>query len=293
MGVRHLEAKSNYMLVGLTVLLLGSALLSASLWLSVGYDQKAYKTYLTYIDEPVSGLTEESPVKYNGVRVGIVDSISLNQQNPEQVILVLRIEEDVPITESTVSTLVSQGITGNTYLGLMATTPSLVPLKKTPNAPFPVIPSKPSFFYQLETDIRDIAQDVRRIFSKENADNLEKILQHFEALSDTFARNDKNIDKVLKDLPKLVADLRGSANKFDLMAEDVSVSGKQFTTTMKAGKVSIDQISQQTLPSITELMRRLNDIAINLEKVSSEMRQNPAVIVRGTTPSQLGPGERP
>lgn len=293
MGVRHLEAKSNYMLVGLTVLLLGSALLSASLWLSVGYDQKAYKTYLTYIDEPVSGLTEESPVKYNGVRVGIVDSISLNQQNPEQVILVLRIEEDVPITESTVSTLVSQGITGNTYLGLMATTPSLVPLKKTPNAPFPVIPSKPSFFYQLETDIRDIAQDVRRIFSKENADNLEKILQHFEALSDTFARNDKNIDKVLKDLPKLVADLRGSANKFDLMAEDVSVSGKQFTTTMKAGKVSIDQISQQTLPSITELMRRLNDIAINLEKVSSDMRQNPAVIVRGTTPSQLGPGERP
>jgi len=281
------------MLVGLSVLILGSALLSLSLWLSVSYDQKSYKTYLTYIDEPVAGLTEESSVKYNGVRVGIVDSIQLDQHNPERVILVLRIEDDVPITESTVATLVSQGITGNVYLGLTATTPTLKLLKKPPNAPYPVIPSKPSFFHQLETDVREMTADVKRIFSEENAQNLEKTLKNLEALSKVFADNNASIDETLKELPKVVKDLRSSIRKFDDMADSVSTSGKQFTVTMKAGKNSIDQISQQTLPSMTELMRKLNDVAANLEKISEDMRQNPSVLLRGTAPPKLGPGEHP
>lgn len=288
-----MEAKSNYMLVGLTVLILAAALLSASLWLSVGFDKKSYRTYLTYLDEPASGLTEESAVKYNGVRVGRVNSIELNHQNPEQVILVLEIDKEVPITESTVATLVSQGITGNTYLGLTATSPSLVPLKKSPHSPYPVIPSKHSFFYQLEKDVRHITQDVQRLFSDKNAKNLEKILQNFEDISQTFANNNENINKSLKDLPKITHDLRVAIKKFNTAADSLSVSGKQFTVTMKAGKNSIDQISQQTLPSTTLLMRKLNDIAANLEKVSEEMRQNPSVMIRGTAPPKLGPGERP
>ncbi|MDX2346855.1 MAG: MlaD family protein [Legionella sp.] len=288
-----MEAKTNYTLVGFTVLMLGAGLLSASLWLSVGFDNKTYKTYLTFLNESVSGLAEDAPIKYNGVRVGLIKSIQLNHENPEQVILVLKIEEDVPITESTETSLVFQGITGTTYLGLTATTPSLVPLKKTKNAPYPIIPSKPSFFAQLESNVNTLTTDLKRFFNKENSDNIEKILQNFEALSTVFTENNQNINKTLEELPKLAKNLRISAKKFDIMADDVSTAGKQFTDTMKVGKNSIHQISQQTLPPITLLMRRLNDIAANLEKVTAEMRQNPAVIVRGSAPPKLGPGERP
>ncbi|MDF1647008.1 MAG: MlaD family protein [Legionellaceae bacterium] len=286
-----MEAKTNYTLVGLTVLLLGAGLLSASLWLSVGFDRKTYNTYITYLNESVSGLTEESPIKYNGVRVGLINSITLNHENPEQVILVLKIEQDVPITESTTATLVFQGITGTTYLGLSASTPSLVPLKKTPNSPYPVIPSEPSFFHKIEQNVDTLTADLKRFFNKENADNIEKTLRNFESLSAVFTQNNQNINQTLEDLPQLTKSLKVSAEKFNTMAEDVSVSGKQFTATMKAGKNSIDQISQQTLPPITLLMRRLNDIAANLEKVSAEMRQNPSVLVRGSAPPKLGPGE--
>ncbi len=290
-GAGRLEAKTNYTLVGFIVLLLGAGLLSASLWLSVGFDRKTYKTYLTYLNESVSGLSEDSPIKYNGVRVGFINSIELNHENPEQVILVLNIEDDVPITESTEATLVFQGITGTTYLGLTASTPSLVPLKKAPNAPYPIIPSKPSFFNQLESNVNTLTADLKRFFNKENADNIERTLKNLEELSAVFTKNNKNINETLKELPKLAKSLKVSAQKFDTMADDVSESGKQFTVTMKAGKNSIDQISQQTLPPITLLMRRLNDIAANLEKVSAEMRQNPAVIIRGSAPQKLGPGE--
>ncbi len=286
-----MEAKTNYTLVGLTVLLLAAGLLSASLWLSVGFDSKTYQTYLTYLNESVSGLAEDSPIKYNGVRVGVIDSIQLNHANPEQVILVLKIEKEVPITESTEASLIFQGITGTTYLGLTATTSSLQPLKKTPNAPYPIIPSKPSFFAQLENNVNTLTDDLKRFFSEENSDNVEKILKNFESLSTVFTQNNQNLNETLEELPKLVKSLKVSAGKFDTMATDVSTAGKQFTDTMKVGKNSIHQISQQTLPPITLLMRRLNDIAANLEKVSAEMRQNPAVLVRGSAPPKLGPGE--
>lgn len=286
-----MESKVNYTVVGLMVLILTASLLSAGLWLSAGFDRKKYSTYMTYLDEAVSGLSEDSPIKYNGVRVGMINSIELNEKNPQQVILILKIEQSVPITESTHATLISQGITGTTYLGLTASSPSLVRLKKGPNAPYPVIPSKPSFFYQLEKTIDDLSHDVKRIFNQKNADNLQKILANFEQLTDVFKRNDKHISETLEELPKLAKALRVSAGKFDTMAEDVSASGKQFTVTMKAGKNSIDQISQQTLPPAITLLQRLNNIAANLEKMSVEMRQNPAVVIRGSAPPKLGPGE--
>ena len=39
-----LEAKTNYTIVGLVVIILTCALLASALWLSVGFDQKKYKT---------------------------------------------------------------------------------------------------------------------------------------------------------------------------------------------------------------------------------------------------------
>ena len=60
---------------------------------------------------------------------------------------------------------------------------------------------------------------------------------------------------------------------------------------MGSGKNTIDQISQQAVPSATSLLNRLNAIAANLEKVSNEMRQNPSVVIRGSKPPQPGPGE--
>ncbi len=55
--------------------------------------------------ESVAGLGVNSAVKYNGVNVGSVKKTSLNNQNPEQVRLLLQIEEHTPITEGTTATL--------------------------------------------------------------------------------------------------------------------------------------------------------------------------------------------
>ncbi len=286
-----MESKINYTFVGLAVLVLTAGLLAATLWLSIGFDRKAYDFYTIYVGEAVSGLSDDSIVKFNGVKVGVVDKIELNQFDPQQVKIQIKIEEGTPITNSTHATLINQGITGTTYLGLSASSPSLLPLQKTPGEPYPVIPYKPSFLSELETNIHEISVGIKRVFDKENARSIKDTLANLQKITEVMARNNENFHKSFQELPVLIDDLKRAVGKFGSMSEHMSQAGQQVTVTMKSGKNAIDKISQQTLPPITVLVNRLDLIASNLEKVSAQIRQNPSVVIRGTTPPRPGPGE--
>jgi phospholipid/cholesterol/gamma-HCH transport system substrate-binding protein len=286
-----LESKTNYTRVGAIVVILIIGLITASLWLSIGFDRKKYETYLIYANEPVSGLNEESIVKYNGVKVGTVSNIAINQLDPQQVRIELQIEEGTPITISTEATLINQGITGNAYLGLSATSASPFPLQKTPGHPYPVIPYKRSFFGQLEKNINEVSTSIKRLFDKENTQAFKKILINIESFSDVLAKNKENFNKSLQGIPELITDLKKTTAKFSDMTGRMSAAGKQVSATMQSGKNTIDKISHEALPPIVILLQRLDLIAANLEKVSAQMRQNPSVVIRGTTPPKSGPGE--
>ncbi|BCA96362.1 ABC transporter substrate-binding protein [Legionella antarctica] len=307
-----MESKTNYTIVGLIVLILAAGLLSAGLWLSVGFNQKKYSLYTVYFPESVAGLTQDAPVKYNGVQVGNVKRIKLNSNDPRQVEITLSIEEGTPITTSTSATLISQGITGVTYLGLSASTSNLTPIQKMPGEPYPVIPTKPSLFNQLDTILKEVSENVnklsteaQRIFNEENAKHIKESLANIERVTKVVANNNDKINKSLNsadiflanmakvssDFPQLVKELKLGAVKFNSAATNIGKASKSVSKTMDSGKNTIEKISQQTLPPAIILLRRLNDIAANLEKVTNEMRQNPSVLIRGTKPPKSGPGE--
>lgn len=300
-----MEAKTNYTIVGVVVLILLVGLVATMLWLSVGFNQKKYSTYTVFMHEAASGLTKDAPVKFNGVQVGYVKEIQLNQNDPRQVEILLNIEEGTPITTSTYATLNSQGITGVTYIGLSASTSDLTPLPQMPGEPFPVIPSKPSVFTQLDSILKKVSEDVgsvsdeaKRIFNEENAKHVRHILTNIDHFSKDLSRNGKNLNvlmdnlaKTSRDFPNMLVELRVGISKFNTMAESLSQAGNSVSKTMGTGKNAIDKISEEALPPAVILLRRLNTISANLEKVSSEMRQNPAVVIRGTKPPKPGPGE--
>ncbi|WP_392536770.1 MlaD family protein [Legionella sp. 227] len=300
-----MESKTNYTIVGIFVLILLVGLVASMLWLSVGFNQKKYTTYTVFMHEAASGLTKDAPVKFNGVQVGYVKEIRLNQSDPRQVEILLDIEEDTPITTSTYATLNSQGITGVTYIGLSASTSDLTPIQKMPGEPFPVIPSKPSVFNQLDSILKKVSEDIgivsseaQRIFNEENAKHINHILSNVEHFSKDLERNGKNLNvfmdnlaKASRDLPHILNELKVGISKFDTMAESLSKAGNSVSKTMGSGRNTLDKISQEALPPAVILLRRLNAISANLEKVSSEMRQNPAVVIRGSKPPQPGPGE--
>ncbi len=307
-----METKANYTIVGGVIVVLFGALLSAGLWLSVGFNQKEYSSYTVYLTESVAGLNEQSPVKYNGVQVGVVKKIQLNTNDPRQVELTLSIESSIPITTSTTATLISQGITGVTYVGLAAASSDLSPLQRMAGEPYPVIPAKPSLFNQLDTIIKEVAENVnkvsdqtQRFFNEENALYITRSLANLEEFTAVIAGNKGSINNSLKsadiflanmatvskDFPNILNELKTGVHRFNSLASDMSTASKNVTGAMVSGKNAANKISEETLPPAIILLRHLNTISANLEKVSNEMRQNPSVIVRGTKPPKPGPGE--
>lgn len=287
-----MEAKTNYTMVGLAVLILTTALVAAALWLSVGFDKKKYRNYVVLVHEAVSGLSEESPVKFNGVQVGSVSRITLSRRDPRQVRLLLKIVDGTPITVSTWATLISQGITGTTYVGLSASSSDLTPLKKLKGEHYPIIPSKPSLFHQLDSVLKEVSESVEtvsqklnNVLDKENLSNFKTSLANLKTFTDVVAKHQQDIGDSLKNLAKI-------SNELPATIRNLNKAGQQVANTMKSGEATINKISQQAIPPTVTLMIKLNNIAANLEKISAQMRQNPAIVIRGTTPPTPGPGER-
>lgn len=301
-----MESKTNYTVVGLFVLVLGSGLILASLWLSVGFHNKSYVEYEIYMKEAVSGLSDQSIVKFNGVGVGYVQEISLSHDDPQQVRILIEIEKGTPITISTTASLKSQGITGLTYIGLTAGTKFNHPLIKKPGQKYPVIPSRPSLLLQLDTAAKEISENFRKIadriqdiLDKENALALKKSLKNLEEITNMFATQTAVIKQAIGHANVFFGNAATASKAFPDAIHNLSNMGKQLgaagidiSQTMRQGRMAIKTIENQAVPPAVGMLEKLEQVADNIDDLSKDLRRNPSMILRGKTPTKLGPGER-
>ncbi|MCK5662732.1 MAG: MCE family protein [Thiotrichaceae bacterium] len=158
-----MESKVNYALVGFCVILLSLALVATILWLSVGTEQKKYDTYQVYIQESVSGLNRKATVKYRGVNVGYVREIALVLERPNEVRLLLDIEQTVPLKQDTLVLLSTQGLTGLAYIELTGSSLNAAqPIHETGQL-YPELQAKSSLLVRLDTAFSRFLENFNRI----------------------------------------------------------------------------------------------------------------------------------
>ena len=296
-----MESKINYTVVGLFVVLLSIALIVIVFWLSGNGTKTNHKTYLVLMNEAVSGLSLQAPVKFNGVDVGSVTNISLNPKNPQQVKLLLSINADTPITTSTVATLMAQGVTGLTYVGLKAKSSVGEPLMIKPGEEYPIIASEPSFLVQMDTvlkgltdNLNSLSENFSEIFNAQNREALKETLTSLDVITRTLANNSQNIDSTIRaadqtfqntaiasrQLPGIMSELKTTLNSVQTMTQSVEQTSTQ-----------VNNFSQQALPNAVDTMNRLKNITANLQTLTQEISNNPSVIMRGKQLPPPGPGE--
>lgn len=295
----------NYTMVGLFVVILTIALIVIGLWLYNSRDKKFYDFYTVYMNESVSGLSIHSQVDFNGVTVGYVKSIKLNYADPQQVDLILAIERGVPITTSTVATLRTQGLTGLTYVSLTAKTSTAELLAATNKPPYPIIKSGPSLFMRLDTimaeatnGIKVLTANVSELINQKNVKTFDEILQNTKAVTQTLAENANQIKSSITAANTFFNNSATASRKFPALVEQMQTAtaaldkaGQSTTSTMQAGHVAIENVMQQTLPSMSEALSRLNDILNNVQNISQKVQHNPAILIRGELPAPQLPGD--
>lgn len=266
-----METNIHYTIVGAFVIILISAIVLAIIWLSSGFAFKTRAIYLVYMTEPVGGLNIDSPVEFNGVGVGNVKSIEIDHNNPQRVKLLLDILSSTPISEGTVATLNSRGVTGVTYIALKDVGNDLRPLVKKAGQPYPVITPAPSLFMRLDTALSEISRTFQSVFNKENQ---------------------KYIKETLANLSRITGELAANNKKLITIISNTSKASQQLTPLLNSSVITMRTLETQTLPITYRILNNLDLMTRNLAEVSGELKQNPSILIRGKTPARLGPGER-
>lgn len=308
-----METKVNYVLVGLFALLLSVAMIAGVLWLSAGKQYRAeYDTYVAFMNESVSGLNLNAPVKYRGVEVGQINLITLDKENPEQVRLEFAIERGIPIKQDTIAVLKSQGLTGIAYIELSggsSTSPLLEPKK---SAPYPVIKTGPSLMGRLDTalstllnNLNTTTENLNALLDEDNRKVLKHTLADVSVLSRTLAAHKADIDKSLTNtsltmenvaqvsvqLPQLIEKIGRTTESIEKMGKEMSRASAGVRTTLDDVGPDVRRFANDGLPELERMMVSMRELMVSLQRLSEQVEQNPGVLLRGKDARQRGPGE--
>lgn len=272
-----METNIHYSIVGAFVIALVSAVVFAVIWLSSGFSFEHYTKYMIQSTESISGLNIDSPVEFNGVNVGSVEQVELNPNNPQLVEVILNIRSNTPVTQGTVATLTSKGITGITFVALKDKSTDLRPLIAKPGQKYRVITMTPSLFVRIDTalsrlsmNLREVSQSIQSVLDKQNQQSIKNILINVDHLTRVLAENSGKLTSLIDNSEKMF---------------------KQMGPLLHSSASTMRMIETQTLPQAYQLLSNLNSVAQNLSQVSVQLKDNPSILIRGPAAPILGPGE--
>lgn len=308
-----METKVNYVWVGAFVLVLGAALVAGVLWLaSGGAWQKQYDVYQAVMEESVAGLNVNAPVKYNGVDVGKVQTITLDGANPKNVNLLFAIEHGTPIKEDTIAVLKTQGLTGIAYVELSGGSVASPVLQAQAGARYPTIRTSPSLSARLENVLSSVlakldstSANLNAILSKENQTAFRNTLADVATLARTLAARKDSIDagitdgaRTLKNTAQASAELQALTQGLARSARAIEKMGNEVAnTSVNAGKTidgvgaDVKRLSTDTLPELERLLGELSTLSRSLQLLTEQTRRDPRGLIFGNQTVPNGPGE--
>jgi phospholipid/cholesterol/gamma-HCH transport system substrate-binding protein len=307
-----MDTKVNFTSIGIFVLLLFFSLLAFVFWLGkYGFEKKQFDTYTIYFTESISGLNVESPIKYQGLEVGRVKHIGINQYNSEEIEVQVQINKGTPIKQDHVALLSTLGITGLKYIELKGGS-SQSHLLSANSKGEKVIPSRPSIIESLETSTATIIKELKhllvqskKLFNDKNIDSLstlfEKSASSFENIdyiTHALLNQEKQFNTLLNHTINLTQ--KGSST-FDMLsssAKSVKDSAQSFQALSKAmkkelygGNLDIHHITQDSLSHLNNTMQALENSLIQTQNVLQQLQNSPSDLLYKYEKKPLGIGE--
>lgn len=271
--------KINYKLVGLFVVLFTALAIYFAFWLAKsGLNDTNYNRYIAYFSESVDGLNKDSTVKLNGVNVGRVTQISISSKYLSKVRVDMAISKSVKITKDMFAILKSQGLTGLRYINIEGGT-SKEYIK--PNSDKSIIKTKVSMLANMSNTLPQtldklliFGDKLDKLLSKENLDNLSKILNNGVEVTKKAAEIEGSINSILKDMNVSSGSLKQFVNLTSDINNSIVTTLTEYKKLAKKGNVTLDSVNKK-LPKL------LKDLDLTLVRVAKTSKTINRTIRRG------------
>ena len=266
------------MTVGLFVAIGMVIAIIAIIWLGMSNYLLEGMYYAAYFDESVQGLDKDSPVKYRGLSIGRVHSISVAQDaNLIEVILKIESEQQIEeaLTVDLVARLKSVGITGIMFIELERKRPGELDFTPTLSfkSKYPVVATRPSEIQKLmkgvnnvinqiqALDIQGITERIKATLDSVNqavddvqikqiSENIQSILKKTESVLETkdWGELIASYEKAGATLNEILANASKTMNRLDLLVakneQGITESINRFRSSMTTAEATFSRIDR-------------------------------------------------
>jgi phospholipid/cholesterol/gamma-HCH transport system substrate-binding protein len=188
-----METRANYVLIGTFTLAVIAAAFGFVLWFQSLHTTKARSPLRVIFEGPAAGLRNGGSVNFNGIRVGEVISVKLD--NPRRVVALAMIENNAPIRKDTQVGLEFQGLTGVAAISLKGGEEAAPPVPLDEDG-IPVLTADPNRLQDVTEAIRGTLQNINKVVA-DNQEAVKNSLRNLEIFTQSLARNSERIDNVM------------------------------------------------------------------------------------------------
>jgi len=264
-----METRAHHVLIGLFTVLVTAGALLFGLWLAKSGRADDTKVYEVIFREAVTGLSIGNGVLYSGIRVGSVERIEIDPDDPRQVVVRIRVARDTPIKQDTHAQLILTNITGNYEIQLSGGSPESPPLTAARRDEVPRIVADPSPLSQLTgsgqallTQISTLLSNANRLLSPDNTEHIARTLENLSRFSNELATQSTQIGTGLQSL----AEASRQAN--EVMAEAVLLLRRTNSLIDREGRTFVGNAAQ-TMDSLQRATASLERLLLENETALS------------------------
>jgi phospholipid/cholesterol/gamma-HCH transport system substrate-binding protein len=270
-----METKAHYVMIGAATVIGAILIMLFAMWMSTGDLRRGFNQYDVVFDDPVRGLTEGGEVRFNGIKVGEVESLRIDPDNTNRVIARIRVSSDVPVKTDTEGQLEPIGLTGVTLIQLSPGGAESELLRGDMfGGPLPRITGRGSQVDALLARSEDIAlraseamAAVRDLLTDENIARVTRIVENLETISNQLASE------------------RSVITQSGVAAAEIATLARQ----MQSDLAELDEVLRQvndaagvaageTLPELALAAEEIRRAAAGINRVANNIEENPSVL---------------
>jgi phospholipid/cholesterol/gamma-HCH transport system substrate-binding protein len=298
-----METRANYIVVGVFAFIALLAGFGFVYWIDQ-YSKIGEAAFLRIrVPGSAAGLDRGSLVLFNGVRIGQIDNVYLDLNDPTIAIADATVDRSIaPITLSTRADIAAAGLTGGAVVELRGGAtgePSLFDDAER-KGEVAVIVANPSAVTNLLQTAQDIFVRVEKVLGELEAfvgdarGPLTATVENAQKFSEALARNADGVDKFLDSVAKLSEELAGVSGKLDstlTAAEDLLKSvDRDKVATVVANVEEITANLKQSSAEIEKLMEGVKTTVASVNDFAANANQTLAKvdgIVEGVDPETI------
>src|SRR5882672_2570795 len=243
-----METRANFVLIGSFTLAVIAAAFGFVLWFQSLHTTKARSPIRIIFEGPASGLRNGGSVNFNGIRIGEVISVKLD--NPRRVVALAMVGNDAPIRKDTLVGLEFQGLTGVAAISLKGGEEAAPPVPLDEDG-VPMLTADPHGLQDVTEAIRGTLQNINRVVA-DNQEAVKNSLHNLETFTGALARNSEKIDNVMLKADSLMLGLNTIAG---------GNAGGELSAMVKSIKELADDFDKRSGALMTDGRRTLGDIS--------------------------------